>query len=112
MESTGKYIIHYDDECSFCRQSAKIAGDFDKKKKFRFIPLQTEILNKPPESAETSDSVIFNKGNKKYYKSTAVLLIAKELGFPWSMLYFFILIPESFRDRLYDFVAGMRKRMK
>ena len=43
-------------------------------------------------------------------RSAAVLRVAADLPFPWSLLRFLRFVPRSLRDACYDFVARRRRR--
>ena len=45
-----------------------------------------------------------------YKQSDAVLFIATQLGFPFSLVKLFKLLPKGFRDRMYDWVGRHRYR--
>lgn len=114
METDSTYKIIYDGQCKLCMNSVAFVKNTDRKKKFNFIPFQS-IESKQEENPEktdisAADSVIFDINGKKYEKSTAVLRILREMGFPWNMFYIFILVPKSLRDMIYDQVAKHRHR--
>lgn len=50
-------------------------------------------------------------GEKFYFKSTAVLMICKELRSPIKILYPLIIIPKLFRDFVYDLIARIRYKL-
>lgn len=109
-----KHTIVYDAQCPLCRTSVKFVENFDRNKKFSFIPFQSENIDDEDISGTPGDSIpdsvsLHIKG-KKHDKSTAVLHIFKEMGFPWNLLYIFIFIPKLIRDNMYDFIAKRRKR--
>jgi predicted DCC family thiol-disulfide oxidoreductase YuxK len=84
----------------------------DKKNKFKFAALQSkpgEALQKKF-SLDPKDlsSFILIDGNKYYKKTTAALLVAKELGFPWNLAYIFIIIPPLIRNIAYNIIAKYR----
>ena len=114
METDNTYKIIYDGQCKLCMSSVAFVKNTDRKKKFNFIPFQINESKQEEKYEKTgvsaSDSVIFDINGKKYEKSTAVLRILREMGFPWNMFYVFILIPKSLRDMIYDQVAKRRHR--
>jgi predicted DCC family thiol-disulfide oxidoreductase YuxK len=57
-----------------------------------------------------STSVILLQRQKAYTKSSAALTIAKQLDWPWPLLYGFILVPKFLRDAVYDFIGKRRYR--
>jgi len=89
--------------------------DRDKKDKFRFTPLQSnkgeEFLKKFNISTEDFDTFVFIDGDKYYIRSTAVLLVAKNLPGLWKILYALIIIPRPIRDFFYSLVAKNRYKL-
>jgi len=66
-----------------------------------------KLLKKLDLNTNEFHSVILIDGD--YYKSsTAALKISRELGFPWNMLYVFIILPVPARDFFYNFIANNR----
>jgi predicted DCC family thiol-disulfide oxidoreductase YuxK len=45
-----------------------------------------------------------------YRRSTAVLRIARGLGFPWNLATVFLIVPRPIRDAVYRWVARNRYR--
>ena len=56
-----------------------------------------------------SSMVVIDK-NQLYKQSDAVLFIAKQLGFPFSLTKVFKLLPKGFRDGMYDWLGRHRYR--
>jgi len=106
------HILLFDGVCNLCTGIVKFIIKRDKQEKFRFAALQSEsgqaLLRKFDLSATDFDSFILISGDKYYTKSTAGLLVLKELGGLWEVLYVYIVFPESMRDFIYDFVAKTR----
>ena len=84
----------------------------DRRKNLRFAPLQSETGKKLirdhhlPE--EKNDSFILIKDNKAYLKSTAGLMVLKDLGGLFPICYLLIILPEPFRDFFYDILSRNR----
>ena len=109
------YIILFDGVCNFCNFWVNFLLDRDKKDKFRFTALQSEtgekLLKKFNLSTEDFDTFVLIVGDKYYVRSTAALLVAKNLTGLWKMLYVFIIIPKQIRDFLYNLVAKNRYKL-
>ena len=109
MESTNPVIL-YDGDCGLCNSSVRFITRFDKKKVFRFAPLDSDAgreIIKLIDKHELRDSVILYENNKVFQESTAVLRIARRLtyfGIAWTL----ILIPKVVRDFIYRLVARNR----
>lgn len=105
-------IILFDGVCNFCNSSINTIIRFDKKKYFRFAPLQSEtgqfLMNKHGLDPAKFDSVILVDDNKAYVYSSAVLHIARKLGGIYSLAFVFIIIPGFIRNPLYKYVARNR----
>lgn len=105
-------VILFDGVCNLCNGFVQYIIRLDRKKLFKFASLQSNyacVLVKentlPPTNLST---VILRQGGRFYFKSTAVLRLARELGFPYPLLYAFILIPRPLRDFIYRWVATNR----
>lgn len=104
-------IILFDGECNFCDSSVQFIIKRDPKGKFRFTSLQGEsgqkLLNENQIPSDIN-SFLLIKNNKIYDKSTAALLVAKELKGFWKLICIFIIIPSPIRDFFYNIVSNNR----
>lgn len=107
-----KKVILFDGVCNLCNNTIQTIIERDEKNLFRFAPLQSDIglqiVNERGIDTEDLDSVILiEPGIAYYHKSTAALEIAKDLrGYKW--LRHFKVLPEGFRDFIYDIIANNR----
>lgn len=113
MTAKNKKIILFDGVCNLCNGAVQFIIKHDKKDIFRFAALQSdlgkEICNYIGVDQTKIDSIIFyNPGVAYYYKSSAVLEIAEELGGFYSLLFIFKIFPEKLRNYLYDYIAKNR----
>ena len=108
-------IILFDGLCNFCNFWVNFLLDRDKKDKFRFTPLQSEkgeeLLKKFNLSTKDFDTFVLIDGDKYYIRSTASLIVAKNLGGLWKVLYSLIIIPGPIRDFIYNLVAKNRYKL-
>lgn len=109
----GKKIILFDGVCNLCEASVQFVIKYDKKDVFRFVALQSdlgkEIIKHIGLDNKNIDSVVlYEPGIAYYYKSTAALEIAKNLGGFFHLGTIFRLIPNGLRNLLYDYVARNR----
>jgi predicted DCC family thiol-disulfide oxidoreductase YuxK len=108
-------IILFDGVCNFCNFWVNFLLDRSKKDKFRFTPLQSEngeeILKKFNLSTKDFDTFVLIDGDKYYIRSTAALIVAKNLPGLWKVLYALIIIPGPLRDFLYNLVAKNRYKL-
>ncbi|TRW98479.1 thiol-disulfide oxidoreductase DCC family protein [Flavobacterium gawalongense] len=108
-----KKIILFDGVCNLCNSAVQFIIKHDTKDVFRFVALQSnlgqEIIKHIGIDIKNTDSIIlYQPGIAYYYKSEAVLEIAKSLD---GIFYFgniFKIIPKKIRDSIYDYVARNR----
>ncbi|MGO3706949.1 MAG: thiol-disulfide oxidoreductase DCC family protein [Mesonia hippocampi] len=108
-----KQIILFDGVCNLCNSFVNLVIRQDKKDRFRFASLQSEIGRKLMEERNLDpdklDSIILiNSGVAYYLKSAAALQIAKHLSGGYKLLSYFSFLPENFRDFIYTYVANNR----
>ena len=106
------HIILFDGVCNFCNYWVNFIIDRDKDDIFRFAALQSEagqkLLNKFNLKAEDFNTFILIEGEIYFTKSTAALMIARKLNFPFKVLYYFIFTPKFLRDLIYSLIATNR----
>jgi predicted DCC family thiol-disulfide oxidoreductase YuxK len=106
-----EHVIAFDGVCNLCNFWVNFLIDRDRKQIFKFVSLQVLIDQKHIEFSNLGmDSIHYYKAGTLYKKSDAVLQIARSLGFPFSIVVSFYILPRSIRDRIYDFVARNRYR--
>jgi predicted DCC family thiol-disulfide oxidoreductase YuxK len=108
-----KKIILFDGICNLCNSSVQYVIKRDKKDIFRFVALQSElgqeILNHIGINPKHIDSIVlYIPGVAYYYKSSAALEIAKNLGGVFTPSTVFKMIPSRLRDFVYDYIAKNR----
>jgi predicted DCC family thiol-disulfide oxidoreductase YuxK len=108
-----KKIILFDGLCNLCNSSVQFLIKRDSKDIFRFVSLQSELgkelLSKLPIAIQKTDSIILYESEAVfYYKSQAVFQIIKSLGGLFNLLLIFKLLPHSFHDFIYDYIAKNR----
>lgn len=115
LAKTGEHkkIILFDGVCNLCDNSVKFIIKHDKKDVFRFVALQSElgieICNYIGVDRTKIDSIVlYNPGVAYYYKSSAVIEIADELGGIYSLISIFKILPEKLRNHIYDYIAKNR----
>jgi len=108
-----KKIILFDGVCNLCNSAVQYVIKHDKNDVFRFVPLQSElgqqILKHIGINPINIDSVIlYEPGIAYYYKSSAAIEIAKNLGGFFHFGTIFRVIPTGIGNFLYDYVAKNR----
>jgi len=104
-------VILFDGFCGLCNSTVDWLIKKDHNSILRYSPLQGKLakdIGCHIENISHPDSIIIFLNGKLFDKSTAALLIAKKLPFPWKLLYAFIIIPAGFRNLIYDFIASNR----
>lgn len=111
MANTEKSIIFFDGVCNLCNGAVQKVLKNDTKAKFSFASIQSAFtaeffeVNGFQNNADTI--ILFYKG-KFYTKSTAALMVAFHLKFPYPLFTFFRIFPSFLRDPIYDFIARNR----
>lgn len=110
-----KKIVLFDGVCNLCDTAVPFIIKHDKKDVFRFASLQSttakEILKYIDVDPIKTDSIIlYEPGKAYYYKAEAALNIASELEGAISLLTVFKLLPNSFTNIIYDYIAKNRYR--
>ena len=109
MESAHPVII-FVGVCNLCNASVQFIIQRDRRALFRFASLQSETASRILGGTPDSDSIILLWNGRHYYKSTAALLIAARLNFPWPLLSVFLIIPPFIRNFIYGVIAKNRYR--
>jgi len=114
QNSQGKKVILFDGVCNLCNKWVKFVLQRDSKRAFVFTSLQSgsaeKLLREFNLRPDHFDSVILIEQSGYYIKSTASLRILSNLGSMWPLLSIFILVPQGWRDKVYDYVATNRYR--
>ena len=107
-------VILFDGVCNLCNGAVQFVIKHDEKGQFRFASLQGEhgqqLLKHYNLSPVDLDSFVLIQGDVAYSKSTAALLVAKQLKGVVKSLYVFRIIPAFIRDGIYNFIARNRYR--
>lgn len=85
---------------------------FDRNKKIRFTDLRssyaTAVSKEYGDLPDYLDSIAFLDHDQIYYKSDAVLRIARRTGGIFYLLLPAYLFPHNWRDKIYDYIASNR----
>ena len=105
-------IILFDGICNLCNGVVRFIIRHDKKAKFRFASLQSEkgkmLLKEYELEEDLMNSIVFIRAEKAYIQSDAALEIAKNLDYPWKILYGFVILPGFVRNGIYKLIARNR----
>lgn len=104
-------IVLFDGICHLCSSTVIFLIKHDGNNNLHFAAQQTvagENIFQKHLITSDKNSVVFIKGDTVYYKSDAIIQIAKMIsGWP-RILKFTTIIPKVFRDSLYDLIAKYR----
>jgi len=108
-----KQLVLFDGVCNLCNASVLKIIKKDTHSIFLFASLQSEIgkeiTNHFKIDAQKIDSIILVESNTNYYiKSTAALKIGKHFSGFWQLFHIFWVLPTSFRDFCYNYIAENR----
>lgn len=107
-------VILFDGVCNLCNGSVQFVIKHDQTALFKFASLQSDagqqLLSRYQLSGADLSSFILIKDNKVYTRSTAALLVARQLTGVVKYLYIFSVIPTFIRDGVYNFIARNRYR--
>ena len=104
-------IVLFDGVCNYCNKWVNFIIRHDPKNKFRFAALQSEAgkkILKHYNISEDQESVVLIYNDNAHVKSTACFHICYHLGFPYSVLFAFVILPAYIRDFYYDIIARNR----
>ena len=111
MELTDHPVLFFDGVCNLCNGFVDFLVRRDRKRKFRFAPLQgkTAAYGLPDEARE-ADSFVLALQGELYVRSTAALKVLASLGGLWSLASALLWIPVPIRDTAYRLIARNRYR--
>ncbi|MCA9728374.1 MAG: thiol-disulfide oxidoreductase DCC family protein [Candidatus Eisenbacteria bacterium] len=122
---TPERVVLFDGVCSLCNRGIDFLIRHDRAGRLRFAPLQSDaaraLLATLGTSASTSmgreitgadvpppRSVVYVAEGRVYLRSEAVLRLLADLGRGWRLVRVLGIVPVSWRDAFYDWVARNR----
>ncbi|MEO9570047.1 MAG: DCC1-like thiol-disulfide oxidoreductase family protein [Polaribacter sp.] len=108
-----KKIILFDGVCNLCNTSVLKVIKYDRNNVFIFAALQSvkgkEIIDYLAIDVSKIDSIILYEPGVSYeIKSSAALKIMQEFKGIWSLTKVLMILPENFRNTVYDYIAKNR----
>ncbi|WHO78763.1 thiol-disulfide oxidoreductase DCC family protein [Rhizobium leguminosarum] len=107
-------LIVFDGECVFCSGWVKFVLKHDKQQRYRFLaaqtPLGTALYRHYGLDARDYETNILIEEGRGFFKSDGTIRMVAGLGFPYSLVKIFRLLPRRVADALYEFIA--RNRLK
>lgn len=115
MNLPAEHLVLFDGVCALCTSSIQFLFRHDHAARLHFAPLQSDLgrqiclangLN-----PDEFDTFIYARPNHPILvRSDAALAVTSLLGFPWSLLTVFRIIPRPLRDAAYALIARNRHR--
>lgn len=112
--ATGADLVLFDGDCNVCNRSVQFVLERDPRGRFRFASLQSAAgraaLAATGHTSVGPDSVALVTRERVWFRTGAVLRIARGLCWPWPVLAIFLLVPPPIRDFFYKVFAARRYR--
>ena len=107
-------VVLFDGVCNLCNGFVRFVIPRDPLGRIRFAALQSEaarrLMAPTGVTRGDADSIVLVERERAFVRSEAALRIARQLRFPWPLLYGLVLVPRPIRDWAYDIVARNRYR--
>ena len=108
-----KKIILFDGICNLCNDVVLKVIKYDKKNIFLFSSLQSKIGKEITdhlgiEISKIDSIILYEPGVSYDIKSTAALKILQDFSGIWNLFSILLLLPEGFRNLIYDYIAKNR----
>jgi predicted DCC family thiol-disulfide oxidoreductase YuxK len=107
-------VVLFDGVCNLCNGFVRFVIPRDPRGHIRFAALQSEgarrLMAQAGVTPGDADSIVLVEGPRAVVRSEAALRIARQLRFPWPLLYGLVVVPRPIRDWAYDIVARNRFR--
>jgi predicted DCC family thiol-disulfide oxidoreductase YuxK len=111
-----KKVIYFDSECLLCSKAALFIIRHDLDRKLWFASMKegpdtgSDFMGSIGPGVRHKETIIYDDRGKIYVRSEAILRILHDIGWPWRVLFILRIIPLSWRDGAYDWVARNRQR--
>ena len=106
--------ILFDGVCNLCNTLVQFVIRYDAAGQFRFASLQSDsgqtLLTQHGLRTSDFDTFVYIRNDTAYTQSTAGLLVLRDLGGGWQLLYLLIIVPRFIRDAVYKLIARNRYR--
>jgi predicted DCC family thiol-disulfide oxidoreductase YuxK len=120
MDTSGPVLL-FDGECGLCVRCVRLLLATDRRRRLRFAPLQglagQTYLRGHGLPAEDFDSAIFAPEWSQahelapLFRTDALFAAMREAGGPWWLLGWLRILPRTWRDVAYGWVARWRRRL-
>lgn len=106
-----KRILFFDGHCNLCNGFINFVVSRNKKKSFYIASLQGETAQKLLDLRDIQDCssvILLQPDGQKYYKSSAVIQVLRQMGGFYWLLSGVEILPKFVRDFFYDLIAQNR----
>ncbi len=114
MDALPDNLVLFDGACNLCNSAVRFIIRHDNRASFKFTPIQsdrgTTICRGCGLDPEDILTFVLVRNGRCYFRSSAAIEVAVQLGGVWKLFAGFKLLPERWRDRVYAFVAENRYR--
>ena len=111
-KSNNHSVVLFDGVCNFCNYWVNYVMDRDKNDKYRFAALQSssgqKLLRANGLNTDEFETFILIEKEMIFQRSTAALMIAKNISGLYKILYPLIVLPVKLRDLVYNLIAKNR----
>jgi predicted DCC family thiol-disulfide oxidoreductase YuxK len=112
---TNDSILVYDGYCNLCGAIVRFVKKHDRTCRFRYVPVQSEDGREIAAAAGVelgrASTVILVYNSVYLTRSDAALMVFRQLGGRWMIMYAFIILPRFIRDAVYRLIAATRYRL-
>lgn len=109
-----RHIVFFDGKCNFCNSTVNLLFSKNRKRNLFYSSLQSEFAKDfLPFTVDDENlgTIYYFSNGVLYSKSTAVLMVLKELTLWYSILMVFLIVPSILRDMVYNLIARNRHRI-
>ncbi len=111
QQAQGPYVI-FDGTCGLCNRFVVFALRRDRSQTLRFVSNHSSVAQQLLASVNLvgadAETVVVVESNRALVRSSAMIFVASHLGWPWSMVAAFRLVPRFLRDWGYSLVSRNR----
>jgi predicted DCC family thiol-disulfide oxidoreductase YuxK len=108
-------LMLFDGLCNFCSASVNLALALDRRGVVRFCPIQSAygrlLATRHGLDPDDPTTFAFFDHGTPLFRSTGALALAARLPAPWRWARLAAVMPRSWRDAVYDWIAANRYRL-
>jgi len=107
-------VLCYDGVCGLCNAAVRFVLEHDTRGRVKFTALQSPLGERiriwAGVAADGPGTMIVVERGRAYVRSSAALRLARELDWPYPLLFCGVAVPRALRDAVYNFIARNRYR--